>query len=140
MVKMFRWHRKRGATPVPSAEPSTPHSAAAPMHVAERIAELVGNLGPTLVAVIAGTRNRDDVPDWELDVSSPDDDQLDRIGAAWDVWNLVSADAGDDIARAWFIGANPRLGESPAVALGKGRLDEVRSAAGAFLENDGGGF
>jgi hypothetical protein len=51
------------------------------------------------------------------------------------VWTLISVAENDYVARAWFIGANPRLGEvSPVMKLRDGALAEVMSAARAFVE------
>jgi hypothetical protein len=55
--------------------------------------------------------------------------------AAHRIWNAISAAESDDTTRAWFIGANPRLGEEPPVLmLREGKIKEVLAAAQAFLD------
>ncbi|GAH52627.1 unnamed protein product, partial [marine sediment metagenome] len=34
---------------------------------------------------------------------------LARLEVAYRAWTTLAAAAGEDVARAWFIGANPRL-------------------------------
>lgn len=48
---------------------------------------------------------------------------------------MISAAEGSDVARAWFIGANPWLGHhTPVDAIRDGRLKEVAAAAQAFVD------
>lgn len=45
------------------------------------------------------------------------------------------AEAGRDVARGWFIGGKPLLGESaPILAIREDRYAEVRRAAQAFID------
>lgn len=97
---------------------------------------LVGHLGATLVAALAGVRDRKLPYRWALaDGPTPRDEAAVRLFAAQRVWKLLSNAESDAIARAWFIGANPRLGEvQPVIALREGRFAEVMAAATAFLD------
>jgi hypothetical protein len=48
---------------------------------------------------------------------------------------MVSTTENDSVARAWFIGANPRLGEETAIMrLRAGDIAAVVGAAKAFIE------
>ena len=57
---------------------------------------------------------------------------------AYEQWNLLTGAEGAkgrDEARAWFIGANPKLGnDSPVTAIREGRYQEVFVAARAMVD------
>lgn len=95
---------------------------------------LVSELGATVVAVLAGVRDRKLPYRWmKADGPSPRMDAESRLRVSLRVWRIVSASDGPNIARAWFIGCNPRLEEEqPIVALREGRAREVVAAAHAF--------
>ncbi|MBF6548834.1 hypothetical protein [Nocardia brasiliensis] len=112
------------------------HVETARLPVPELVRLLVHNLGPTLVALIAGVRDRKLPYKWsQADGPRPRDASLARLQMAHRCWMVLSTAEGDDIARSWFIGANPRLDEeSPAVAIREDRLAAVMAAAVAFVE------
>jgi len=97
---------------------------------------LVGHLGATLVALLAGVRDRKLPYRWaQVDGPTPRDDAAMRLYAAHRVWMLLAGAESAYVARAWFIGANPRLGEvQPVIAIREGRIAEVMAAARAFLD------
>ena len=100
--------------------------------------ELTDALGPTLVAVLAGIRDRKLPTKWSRnDGPTPRDEAQSRLRTAHRAWRqLVSAES-EHVARAWFIGLNPLLGEKPpTVALADGLEREVLMAAQAFCEED----
>lgn len=102
----------------------------------ELVRRLNNHLGATLVATLSGVRDRKLPYKWAVaDGPVPKDEAYRRLLAAHRVWQLIS-DADDDyIARAWFIGANPRLGEeSPVMRLREGEIPAVMAAARAFVE------
>lgn len=102
----------------------------------ETVRQLVTRLGPTLVAYLAGSKDSKLPHRWaRADGPEPRPDFQKRLMVAHRAWMLISMSDGDFVARNWFIGANPRLGErSPAEALREGHLAKVMEAAEAFVE------
>src|SRR3954466_6291430 len=95
------------------------HSEVAQANVGELARRLVMHLGPTLVATLSGVRSRQMPHRWaQPDGPQPSPDAQARMKAAHRVWELIRSTEGDDIARAWLIGANPYLNEqAPVLAL-----------------------
>ncbi|WP_157095363.1 hypothetical protein [Hoyosella altamirensis] len=57
-----------------------------------------------------------------------------RLLIALRAWEAIAQSDGPDTARAWCIGAHPRLDEqSPAIAIRDGRYLNVIGAANAFV-------
>ncbi|WP_067884439.1 hypothetical protein [Nocardia vaccinii] len=110
------------------------HVAASRLPTSELSRQLVHNLGPTLVALVAGVRDRKLPYKWsQSDGPRPRDAALTRLQVAHRCWSILSRTEGADVTRAWFIGANPHLGEdSPAIAIRDGRYREVITAAVTF--------
>ena len=102
----------------------------------ELVRRLNKDLGTTLVATLAGVKDRKLPYKWaESDGPIPRDEAYRRLQAAHRVWQMINDADNDYLARAWFIGANPRLGEeSPVIRLREGDLAGVISAAKAFVE------
>ena len=115
---------------------SRTYAASAKMDVHELVRQLTVHLGPTLVATLANVRSRQMPHKWaQADGPIPSPESHRRLMAAHRIWSAISEREGDDTARAWFIGANPRLGEeAPSFVLRKGDLKEVLAAAQAFLD------
>ncbi len=98
---------------------------------AEVLRGVEATLGRTLTAYMARSRSRSPVV--VPDAGWP------RLRAALDVYLLVARSDGDQMARQWFIGANPGLGDtSPAEALREGRLSDVTAAAHRFADDTDG--
>ncbi len=112
------------------------HSRTTRLDVHELARQLVSHLGPTLVATLAGVSDRKLPHKWaKADGPEPRPDSYSKLLAAHRAWSMLSVAESDSVARAWFIGANPRLGErSPAMALREGDEREVLAAAKAFVE------
>jgi len=102
----------------------------------ELVRQLVKHLGPTLVATLANVRDSKLPYKWaKADGPEPRDDAYKRLMAAHRLWTSVSVAESDYVARAWFIGANPRLGEeAPVMVLRAGDISAVLSAGKAFVE------
>lgn len=97
------------------------------------VSQLNEHLGPTLVATIANVRDRSLPEKWANGAQVPLPDSRERLLAALRAWSILTEYDSDDVVRAWFIGANPRLGEmSPIMRLRCGDVDAVISAAQAF--------
>lgn len=111
------------------------HQATTRLDRRELVRQLVSHLGPALVAALAGVRDTKQPYKWmKPDGPEPRDDAYAKLQAAHRVWGMISAAESDSVARAWFIGANPRLDEaSPVMSLRSGNLPEVLAAANAFI-------
>lgn len=106
------------------------------LNVHELVRQLNAHLGPTLVAALAGVRDRKLPLKWATpDGPTPRAEPERRLRMAHRLWGHLSAAENEHVARAWFIGANPRLGEeSPVMKLREGDLPAVMNAAKAFIE------
>lgn len=95
-------------------------------------------LGPSLVAVLSGVRDRKLPSKWSKDDGPvPRDNAQRRLMTAHRVWVALSETYDAHVARSWFISLNPLLDETPpVVALNEDRDREVIEAARALLEND----
>lgn len=100
-------------------------------------ARLVTVLGPTLVSTLAGSKDHRAAISWvEVDAIRPDANQVRRLECAEDVWLKVSGAEGDDVARQWFVGANPFLrNDTVIMAIREGRSGEVVAAAQAVIDD-----
>ena len=103
---------------------------------AELVRQLISHLGPTLVAALANVRDRKLPHKWaKPDGPTPRPEALHRLHAAYRAWLAVSGAEGESVARTWFIGANPRLGEeSPIACLREGNVKSVLAAGRAFAD------
>lgn len=107
------------------------------LDIHELVRRLNSHLGPTLVAALAGTKDRRQPIRW----AKPDGPKLNaaserRVRLAHRVWTALADAESDSVARAWFIGGNPRLEEdTPLTAIREDRSKEVMSALIAFLED-----
>jgi len=112
------------------------HRATLRMSHQEVVKQLVERLGPTLVAALADVRDSKLPYKWmKSDGPRPGDGALSRLNAALRAWNLIANWEDEHVARAWFIGANPDLGElSPIMELRSGATDRVLAAAQHFVE------
>jgi hypothetical protein len=95
------------------------------------------SLGTTLVAALSGVpRNQPD--EWaRAEWPSLAPEVWIRAQFANHVWTELEAAEGRDVARRWFIGANPLLDQrAPVVAIREGQHAEVRRAIEAFINGD----
>lgn len=102
----------------------------------ETVRFLNNALGPTLVAALSGTRDRTQSARWETgNGPEPDAAASERLQCAAVQWKLIEAAEGPDVARLWFLGANPWLGDdTPVTAIREGRFQEAAAAAKAMVE------
>lgn len=105
--------------------------------VADKARYLVNRLGPTLVAAGIGFRNRKVISEVSENLDEAfSDEQKKRVNVMYEIWNKVSKSEGDDLARAWFIGANPWLNDESAVSsIREDRFSQVRAAAQAMVDD-----
>jgi hypothetical protein len=108
-----------------------------PAGIHEVVRRLNAALGPTLVAAMAGTTDRTLALDWvRHDGPEPDPEMQARLRHALATWRAVAGVEGEHVARQWFIGANPWLGdESPVSAIREDRFTDVSAAAGAMVND-----
>jgi len=106
----------------------------------ETTAQLVGHLGMTAVSFLAGAKDRKQSVRWaKADGSVPRDPAQQRLMLAHRIWSAISTIEDAYVARNWFIGTNPRLGDhSPIEALRDGDLAGVAAAARAFIDRTDG--
>lgn len=102
--------------------------------IRDTVRQLNAKLGPTLVSALAGARTHTASRQWaEPEGALPDAEAQARLLLALQVWIVVAEADGDDVARLWFIGANPWLGEDTAItAIREDRSQEVLNAATAM--------
>lgn len=98
--------------------------------------QLIAHLGSTVVAALAGARSRTLPHKWATDGGpTPRTEALTRLQVAHRAWSTIATAEGEDIARAWFLGANPRLDETPPyLAIREGAFNKVMAAAAAFVD------
>lgn len=101
--------------------------------------ELNEVLGPTLVAALPRAEDKELPLRWAKPHGPvPAPTLVHRLSLAQSVWRQVSAKEDDHLARAFFVGGNPALGEeTPLTAIREGRSAELVIAVGAFLEGSG---
>lgn len=96
-------------------------------------------LSRQLTAYMLGLKDGKTITRWangETEGLRVDNERL--LRAAYEIVQVLSEYESPSVARAWFIGMNPNLGDlSPAEALREGMLREVRSAARAFIGGSG---
>ncbi|NEN04651.1 hypothetical protein G3T36_02090 [Diaminobutyricibacter tongyongensis] len=101
------------------------------------VRQLNNALGVTLVAALTGVP-RDQPNEWvgsEWPSLAPE--VWIRAQFANHVWIALEAAEGREVARRWFIGANPLLDErAPVLAIREDRHAEVRRAVEAFIDGD----
>lgn len=100
------------------------------------VRELLDHLGPTVVAALAGVRDRKQPYKWATDGGAmPRDESLTRMQVAYRAWWTIAEVNGEKIARSWFIGANPRFGERPPyMAIREDQFTDVLAAAEEFVD------
>jgi hypothetical protein len=110
------------------------------MDIHEVAARMNAHLGPTLVAALSGSKDRKLPIRWaKSDGPRPGHDFERRLRLGHRLWTQISSAGDDHIARAWFIGGNPMLGEStPLTAIREDRDAEVMAAAEAFVNDSAG--
>lgn len=93
------------------------------------ICELSASLGHALTAFIAGC-DEPTLAAWAAGRSAPPAHGAAALRATNDALTIVARADSAAVARAWFMGMNPELGDSsPAEALHAGQLDQVLASA-----------
>jgi len=121
---------------MPTSTIACSHAKTARLDEHELARRLVMHLGATLVAVLAGVRDAKLPHKWaKSDGPTPRPESLRRLQTAHRAWSDISDAEGEHVARLWFIGTNPHLGEEiPPVAIANDRHKEVFAAVRLFLD------
>lgn len=95
-------------------------------------------LSRSVTAYIAGVKEGRTVTRWASSGASDiryESEQ--RLRTAYEIAQLIGAYYSPEVARAWFMGYNSRLGQiTPADAIHEGKLREALSAAQAFIVSE----
>lgn len=109
------------------------HGETVRLDIHEVVRRLNTHLGATMVAALAGSRDSKLPYKWAKN-TRPNDKATERLLLAHRLWKMIADAESDHVARTWFRGTNPLLGEvSPTMAIREGRLSEVAEAATAFI-------
>ena len=113
------------------------HQGTTRMDLDQVVRHLITHLGPTLVALLAGVKDRKLPGRWAAKEVQPRPAAESRLRSAHRAWTIIAMAETDSVARSWFIGTNPHLGEvSPIEALRAGEEGKVLTAAGQFVDPD----
>ncbi|SDI93935.1 hypothetical protein SAMN04488693_13611 [Arthrobacter subterraneus] len=115
----------------------TAHARTARLGIREIVRRLNAALGATLVAALAGSKDRRISYKWaQQDGPNPNPAAVKRLQFAYAQWILVSEAEGEHVARMWFIGANPWLDhDSPIDAIRDDKFRETAAAAAAMVDD-----
>lgn len=113
------------------------HGGTARLGIREIVRQLNSALGATLVAVLSGSKDPKISYRWaRTDGPEPRAEAQARLQLAHRAWTAVASVQGEHVARLWFVGANPWLGEvSPIEAIPDMRAQDVMAAAVAMIED-----
>lgn len=100
------------------------HEHAMEIPIEDVVRELVDLLGATTVAVIGGVKETRAVTQW-LSGRAPQRPHVLRFSLQ--LGSMIASEASTEIARAWFHGSNPQLGDAvPMLMLRDGTLSEIQ--------------
>ena len=116
-------------------------SSATQLDVREVVRRLNAALGGTLVSTLAGAKDTNAAYEWaEEGGAQPGAEIVKRLMFTYEHWQKVAEAESEDLARVWFIGANPWLDyETPVMAIRSDRLKDVSRAAQALIDDSFGG-
>jgi len=114
----------------------THHRESLRVPLPEAVADLVDVLGPTLVAAAVGVKDRKAPREW-MDGREPRPEVVRRLRLAHRALTAISASDSPGVARSWFMGGNPLLGEAtPITAIREDRDEAVVRAVDAQVNDD----
>lgn len=101
------------------------HEHAMEIPIEDVVRELVALLGATTVAVVGGVKETRAVTQW-LSGRAPQRPHVLRF--ALQLGSMIANQGTNEIARAWFHGSNPQLGDAiPMMLLRDGELRDIQS-------------
>lgn len=120
-----------------SSTQNTAFAGTARLGIREVVRQLNAALGATLVAALTGNNDPRISYKWARENGpEPKPAAVQRLLLAHRAWIAVSTDEGEHVARLWFIGANPWLGEvSPIEAIANMESKKVMAAAQAMIDD-----
>jgi hypothetical protein len=93
------------------------------------------NVGSVVVQAMTGVKDRGQPARWACGDAEPRMQATNQLRLSYRVWHLLEQAEGRDTARAWLVGANPRLGEqTPVTAIRELRSADIIGAALAFID------
>lgn len=107
------------------------------MNIHDLVRELNDNVGTTVVQTMAGSKDRTSPHKWaKPDGPEPRPEVEARLRLGYRVWKTLEMTEGRNVALAWLLGANPRLGENlPVLYIQQQRTRDVLGAAEAFVND-----
>ena len=116
----------------------TAHRQAIISPVSEIATEMQNLLSRSMTAYMVNVKEGRTISRWaNKETTDIRHDSEQRLRAAYEIAQLIGTYYSPEVARAWFIGCNPRLDDAtPADALHEGKLREVLSAAQAFIVSE----
>lgn len=116
---------------------NTGFAGTARLGIREVVRQLNSALGATLVAALSGSKDPRISYKWARENGpEPKPAAVQRLLLAHRAWIAVSTNEGEHVARLWFIGANPWLGEvSPIEAIANMESKKVMAAAQAMIDD-----
>ncbi|PYF95900.1 hypothetical protein SAMN05216184_1264 [Georgenia satyanarayanai] len=112
------------------------HADATRLDIHDLVRILNEDVGTTVVQAMTGTKDRGQPARWARpDGPEPRLKTVNQLRLGYRVWHLLEQEEGPDVALAWLVGANPRLGETtPVSAVRDLKSAEVIGAALAFID------
>lgn len=112
------------------------HARSTRIDLRELVRELNTALGPTLVSAATGSKDRKLPLKWAKDDGPrPGNDFERRLRLLSRTWSTIVEHEGPHVARAWFIGANPFLGErTPLTAVREDDAAQLGRAVQSFVD------
>lgn len=112
------------------------HAETMRLDIHEVVRRLNSHVGATMVAALSGSRDSKLPYKWAKS-TVPNAEAQERLRFAHRIWKIVADAESDHVARTWFRGTNPVLGEiSPVIAIREGRFAEVAGAADSFVSGN----
>lgn len=113
------------------------HGEAMRLDIHDLVRKLLDNVGPAVVQGMTGIKDRTMPSRWAKPGGpTPQTITQQRLRLGYQVWRTVEAVEGRDVALAFLLGANPRLGDDlPLNGVHDLRHAEVLGAAGAFVDD-----
>lgn len=107
------------------------------MNIHDIVRELNKNLGTTVVQSMAGVKDRTSPTKWaKADGPEPRAEVETRLRLGYRVFRTLEQSDGKNLALAWLMGANPRLGEElPVLFIQRNLARDVIGAAEAFVND-----
>lgn len=112
------------------------HAETMRLDIHEVARRLNSHVGATMVAALSGSRDSKLPYKWAKN-TVPNAEAQERLRFAHRIWKILADAESDHVARTWFRGTNPVLGEvSPVIAIREGKFAEVAGAADSFVSGN----